>query len=438
VDFPRLGVTLLFLAHRVPFPPDRGDKIRSFHILQYLAKRARVHLVAFADDAADFDPPAVFTDVLASCTILPRGKSQARAAIEALATNKPVSLTAFASRAMQQAVDRTVAQVSGIYCFSGQMAQYLPADGPPVIMDFVDMDSAKFAGFAQDVRGPMRWMMQREARLLGAFERKIAGRVSASLFVSEAEAALFRDGGAMGRVLAVENGIDAEKFDPAATFTKLTNGHLPGGCRGPVGKVVVTADSPSSSTSPNWAPASAGVAAGSGEVSTPLIVFTGQMDYRPNIEAVTWFARDVLPLIRKRHPAHFAIVGRAPTSAVQALASDHVTVTGAVDDVRGWLAAADVCVAPLKLARGIQNKVLEAMAMARPVVASTAAAEGIDHAGTIGVAETAQDFANRITDLLEAPEAAAALGHAAREQVIRRYGWDARLAPLDSLLGLDR
>jgi glycosyltransferase involved in cell wall biosynthesis len=429
-------VTLLFLAHRVPFPPDRGDKIRSFHILQYLAKRARVHLVAFADDEADFDPPAVFTDLLESCTILPRGKSQARAPIEALASGKPVSLTAFASSAMQATVDTVVPQVSRIYCFSGQMAQYLPVDGPPVLMDFVDVDSAKFAGFADDARGPMRWMMRREARLLDAFERKIAARVSASLFVSEAEAALFRGGGAMGRILAVENGIDAEKFDPFGSYLNL--GHHPGGGRGPVGKVVVNTDSPSSSRSPNWAPAFAGVAAGSGDVGTPLIVFTGQMDYRPNIEAVTWIARDILPLIRKRHPAHFAIVGRAPTSAVQALASDHVTVTGAVDDVRGWLAAADVCVAPLKLARGIQNKVLEAMAMARPVVASTAAAEGIDHAGTIRVAQTAQDFADRVTDLLDAPEAAAALGHAAREQVIRRYGWDARLAPLDSLLGLGR
>ena len=167
-----------------------------------------------------------------------------------------------------------------------------------------------------------------------------------------------------------------------------------------------------------------------------MIVFTGQMDYRPNIDAVTWFARDILLLVRQRRPARFAIVGRAPTAVVQALASDHVTVTGAVDDVRGWLAAADVCVAPLKLARGIQNKVLEAMAMARPVVASAAAAEGIDHADTIRVAATAQDFADRINDLLDAPDTAAMLGQSARAQVIRRYGWDARLAPLDALLGL--
>ncbi len=440
-------MSLLFLAHRIPFPPDRGDKIRSFHILHYLAKRARVHLVAFADHDADLDPPAVFTDMLASCTIVPRGKSQVRAAIEALATGKPVSLTAFAHPAMHAAVDRIVPEVSGIYCFSGQMAQYLPVDGPQVVMDFVDVDSAKFAGFAEDARGPMRRMMRREARLLGAFEREVAAQVSASLFVSDAEAAVFRDGGATGRILAVENGIDSVTFDPAAQFARSSSGlapcdsFYPGGGRGPSGKARVTERDPSLSTSPNWAPASAGGidsgGADSGTLAKALLVFTGQMDYRPNVDAVTWFAREILPLIRQHTPAHFAIVGRVPTSAVKALAGDDVTVTGEVDDVRGWLAAADVCVAPLKLARGIQNKVLEAMAMARPVVASTAAAEGIDHAGTIRVAETAQDFADRVIGLLAAPEAAAALGIAARERVIARYGWDARLAPLDTLFGLD-
>jgi len=422
-------VSLLFLAHRVPFPPDRGDKIRSFHILQYLASRTPVHLVAFADDEADFNPPAAFTDMLASCTMLPRQKSQKRAALEALATGKPVSLTAFASAAIQDAVDRVLPEVSAVYCFSGQMAQFVPIGGPPVVMDFVDVDSAKFAGFADDASGPMRWMMRREARLLGAFEREVTGRVSASLFVSEAEAALFREGGAIGRIIAVENGIDSVKFDPAVNFGRrsspLPEREGPGVGRLPYFPTVATrAGRPTPNPSL------------SGRGAKALIVFTGQMDYRPNIDAVTWFARDILPLVRHRYPAHFAIVGRAPTAAVQALASDHVTVTGAVDDVRGWLTAADVCVAPLKLARGIQNKVLEAMAMARPVVASTAAAEGIDHADTIRVATTAQEFADRICNLLEAPDTAASLGQSARAQVIRRYGWDARLAPLDALLGL--
>ncbi len=414
-------MSLLFLAHRVPFPPDRGDRIRSFHILQYLAQRMPVHLVAFAEDEAPL--PAAFTDMLASCTIVPRRKSQARAAVEALATGRPVSLTAFHSHALAAALAQVRAHhaIRATFVFSGQMAQYLGAD-EPAIMDFVDVDSAKFSGYADDTKGPMRWMMRREASLLGAFERDVAARVSASLFVSDAEAALFRAGGARGRVIAVENGIDSTTFDPTAFLAPLPEREGPG-----VGPETHYA---SAKVQPTPNPSLPGRGA------PPLIVFTGQMDYRPNIDAVTWFARDILPLVRRRHPARFAIVGRAPTAAVRALASETVVVTGAVDDVRGWLAAAHVCVAPLKLARGIQNKVLEAMAMARPVVASAAAAEGIDHAGTIGVADDADGFAARIGDLLDDPEAAAALGRSARTQVVARYGWDARLAPLDALLHL--
>lgn len=389
---------ILFLAHRTPFPPDRGDKIRSFHILRHLAGRARIHLVSFGEEAADLTPPPAFSDLLASCTIVPRSKSRAVAAVEALASGQPISLTAFAAPAINQAVNAVLAEqaIDAVYCFSGQMAQYLPHAGPPVVMDFVDVDSAKFAGYASRGLPPLRWLMRREARLLGAFERAVATRVAASLLVSEAEAALFRDGGADGRILAVENGIDARQYDPAHVAA------LPG------------------------------IGFGRG----PLIVFTGQMDYPPNIEAVRWFATAVLPQLVARHPAlRFAIVGRAPTAAVTTLAGARVLLTGAVDDVRPWLAAATVCVAPLQQARGIQNKVLEAMAMARPVVASTAAAEGIDHAGTIRVAADAASQVAAIEGLLGDPVCAAALGAAARARVLARYDWAARLAPLDGVLG---
>jgi sugar transferase (PEP-CTERM/EpsH1 system associated) len=397
MDIARAGVKeLLFLAHRAPFPPDRGDKIRSYHVLRHLMARARVHLVAFGESETDFDVPTDVAEGLASFAIVRRSKPQAVAAVEALASGRPVSLAAFASHAMRAAVAQVLAErrIDAIYCFSGQMAQYLPRD-VPVVMDFVDVDSAKFAGFAESGSLPMRWMMRREARLLGAFERRVALRARTSVFVSAAEADLFRAGGAEGRIEAVENGIDAGTFDPALID-------------------------------------------GKGAGQRPLVVFTGQMDYRPNIEAVTWFVREVLPLLHARHPGlRFAIVGRAPAPAVQALASDQVIVTGAVDDVRPWLAAADVCVAPLKLARGIQNKVLEAMAMARPVVASAAAAEGIDHGGTLRVADDGADHAAAILALLDDPEAAAALGVAARARVVARYDWRARLAPLNALLGLD-
>jgi glycosyltransferase involved in cell wall biosynthesis len=188
----------------------------------------------------------------------------------------------------------------------------------------------------------------------------------------------------------LENGIDTAFFDPAAPFVPVL---------------------------------------GQGR----LITFTGQMDYRPNVEAVIGFAREILPDIRARHPdVRFAVVGRAPTAAVRALAGESVIVTGEVPDVRGWLAASDIVVAPLMLARGVQNKVLEAMAMARPVVASPAAAEGIAHAGTIRVG----DGPDEVSALLEDRAAAEALGRAGRARVIARYGWDAALAPLDAMMGL--
>lgn len=382
---------ILFLAHRAPFPPDRGDKIRSYHILRHLAARARVHLVAFADDPRDLSPPPELATALASATIVPRTRPRWHAGLAALANRRPVSLAAFDDARLRAAVARVAGarSLDLAYAFSGQMAQYLPA-GVRAVMDFVDADSAKFAAYAERARGPARWLNAREARLLGAYERAVAARAEASFLVSAAEAALIPG----ARVL--ENGIDAGFYDPGTAFARVD---------------------------------------GEG----PLAVFTGQMDYAPNVEAVTLFARDMLPALRRAHPGlRLAIVGRAPTAAVRALAGEGVVVTGEVPDVRGWLAAAAVVVAPLVLARGVQNKVLEAMAMARPVVASPAAAEGIDHEGTIRVAANGAEAVAAIDSLLRDPRAAEALGAAARARVLGRYAWSARLAPLDALLDASR
>lgn len=387
---------ILFLAHRIPYPPDRGDKIRAYHLLRHLAKHHRVHLVAFADDADDMQRKGGLAPYTASREIVWRSPPNAFTGLRAVLQRLPVSLVAFANHDVRQAVNSVLAErpIDTIFLFSSQMAQYLPPrPRQRVIMDFVDMDSAKFAAYAESGRGPMAWVHRREAALLQAHECRVACGADASLFVSEAEAALFRAQTAAPRVHAIENGIDTAFYDPARRFPTV---------------------------------------AGEG----PLLVFTGQMDYRPNIDAVTWFADAVFPRIRQSHPAaRFAIVGRAPTSAVQALAQQPgILVTGAVPDVRDWLAAAALVVAPLKLARGIQNKVLEGMAMARAVIASPAAAEGIDHAGTLRVAEGPDLFGDAVLSLLAEPEIAAALGAAARARVIARYSWDARLAPLDALL----
>ena len=396
---------ILFLVHRAPWPPDRGDRIRSWHMFEALAKLAPVHVAALADSEAD---AAVAREKMAplckTLAIEVRDISRPVALAQAIFRGEPVSNRLFRSAALFEHVGALLAlgAVTHIVAFSGQMAQYLPADfAGRVLMDFVDVDSAKFATYAeQDKRQPLNWVHAREAKKLGAFETRVARAVDASLFVSEAEAALFRRQSGLGadKVRAVENGIDTARFDPALP-TEMA-----------------------------------------GEGKGPLAVFTGQMDYRPNIDAVHWFVAEILPLIRKRFAdARFAIVGRAPTDEVCALGKlPGVTVTGEVPDVRPWLAAADAVVAPLLLARGVQNKLLEAMAMARPVVASAAAAEGIDAASGehLLVGDDAAAMAAAVARLFNDRDAALAMGRAARARMIERYGWEARLAPLGTLLGL--
>jgi sugar transferase (PEP-CTERM/EpsH1 system associated) len=393
---------ILFLAHRVPWPPDRGDKIRSHHILKKLKMMAPVHVGAFADDVRDMACAEAERAGLASVHVELRDKPQWFAGIEALAKGAPVSLTSFGSRTMQDYVDATLAsgKISHIFVFSGQMAQYVPADfAGKLIMDFVDVDSAKFESYADEGGGFMRWVHEREGKKLSEYEAEVANRADASLFVSEAEAKLFRDRSGAENVSALGNGIDTVFYDPAAKIKKLH----------PV-------------------------------FPDPLIVFTGQMDYRPNIEAVADFAHNAFPAIRAAHPeTTFAIVGRNPTQTVVDLSAlPGVMVTGAVDDVRTWLNGADVVVAPLRIARGIQNKVLEAMAMARPVVASAAAAEGIDakNGEHFMMAKDAAEEATIVTSLLADTKKRIALGKAAREHVIAHYGWDQQLAALDRTMQL--
>ena len=397
---------VLFIAHRVPFPPDRGDKIRSHHLLKAIARLAPVHVACMADDDGDMAQEAELAALAASHCLVRRSKPLPLAGIQALATGRPVSLPAFSSRNLHGFIGKVLERrnLSAIFVFSGQMAQYVPArfDGT-VVMDFVDVDSAKFEAYAQGAALPQAALYRREARLLAAFEEKAARRASASLFVTPEEVALFRTrlahpAGVNLRALA--NGIDTDLFDPA-------------GMR----------------------------AAPDMLFAGPQIVLTGQMDYLPNVEAVCLFAREVMPAVRAVHPgAEFNIVGRAPTDAVRALHGLNGTrVTGSVPDVRPWLAGADLVVAPLLIARGVQNKVLEAMAMARPVLLTTAAAIGIPATDgrDFAIADGAQALAVRALALLGDAAAAAAMGQAARTFVRAHCAWDSVLAPLGQLLGLD-
>ncbi len=393
---------ILFLAHRVPFPPDRGDRIRSHHLLKALAKLGPVHVGCFGK--GDAEAERALTALAASCCVAARTKPLPLAGMEAVLAGKPVSLTAFHSSMLARWVRETIARegIEAIVVFSGQMGQYVPDDfAGPVVIDLCDVDSAKFEAYA--AAGQRKWLHAREARLLAREEERLGRRADATILISEAEAALYRSrltAPDKVDVRVIGNGIDAAFFDPA-----LVTPHL----------------------------ALAGTAG-------PHFVFTGQMDYRPNEQAALWVIEALLPRLRARHPsANFHVVGRNPTRALMAEDGAHgVRVWGEVPDVRPFIAAADAVLAPLLIARGVQNKVLEAMAMARPVVLTPEAATGIAGANGEHWLISPPDpevMAAHISDLLANPAAAARIGGAARDFVLRQHGWDAMLAPLGPMLG---
>jgi len=392
---------LLYLTHRIPYPPNKGDKVRSFNILRQLSRTHRVWLGTFVDHRDDLQHVATLKQWCEQvCAIPIEPRIRRIASLRGLLRGEALSLPYYSSPRLAEWVARTIGEhdIRAAVAFSGPMAQYLDMPGlQRRVIDFCDVDSAKWAQYAPEHRWPMSWLYRREGERLLAFERQAAAQVDASLFVTEAEAELFRHAApeAASCVGVMQNGVDADFFSPANAGKSP---YPPGG---------------------------------------PVIVFSGAMDYWPNVDAVTWFATELLPRIRQTVPdARFWIVGMNPAPAVQALAGEGVAVTGTVPDVRPYIAHADVVVAPLRIARGIQNKVLEAMAMARPVVVSADSATGL--AARPGhdfeIARDGDDTVRHVLALLADPARRSTMGTAARACVVEHYSWQAHLAQLDALL----
>lgn len=389
---------LLFLSHRIPYPPDKGEKIRAWFILQHLARSHDVHLGCLADDPADLSQLGELRRICASlgCFRLSPVLQKARALLR-IRPGRPLTLDAFYSDALRCWIAETLSRrpIRRIFVFSSAMASYVThKEGYHRVLDMVDIDSEKWRAYAPHHRWPMRALYTREADTLLALERQLVQEFDLTLFVSEAEANAFRliAPESRGRVDWLENGVDLGRFSPTEAFARPF---------------------------PEGPPAN--------------IVFTGTMSYWPNIDAVNWFVEAVLPVVRRRYPAvNFWIVGAAPSGAVTRLRrTPGVMVTGRVADVRPFLAHAEIAVAPLRIARGVQNKILEAMAMARPVVATPPAFEGIR--ATAGkdllVASTAEATARSIIEILENQHPV--LGTCARRAVERNYDWSNALGKLD-------
>lgn len=393
---------LLYLVHRIPYPPDKGDKIRSYHLLKYLSKYYRIHLGTFIDDEKDWrylDKVKNFCSGETCFTNLNPKAARLRS-LSGLFSGQPLTLPYYWDGGLQTWVNSVLETrpIRNIVVFSSAMAQYVSHAGSiRRIIDFVDIDSDKWMQYSATKTWPMSWIYRRESRLLLGYERKIAKDFDSAAFVSETEANLFKRLApeAATKVTYFNNGVDADYFSPQNIY-------------------------------PNPYPA-----------GIEVLVFIGAMDYWANVDAVDWFARSIFPVIRAQLPEiEFYIVGARPTAEVMALtALPGVTVTGSVPDVRPYLAHASLAVAPLRIARGIQNKVLEAMAMEKIVIASPQAVEGIRAARgqELLVANDEGDFAHQIISLFQ-DGPFLNIACAARARVLEDYSWKRNLGRIDGLL----
>jgi sugar transferase (PEP-CTERM/EpsH1 system associated) len=392
---------LILLCHRIPYPPNKGDKIRSFHWLKFLSTEYRVHLGAFVDDSDDWRHAHKIEEICESCCLLPLSRwAKTRRAAAGMLTGEPLSVSIYRDPRMRNWISQvcrtTNARVA--FAYSSSVASYLVGDAMSKfsrIIDFVDVDSEKWGQYSASSRWPASSIYAREAIRLLEFEKFAAGQADVAMFVSAREVELFRSLAPTCEtsLQSISNGVDTSYFDPASNFT-------------------------------NPFP----------ELTAPL-VFTGAMDYWANVDAVTWFAREVLPLVRCRYPRQeFWIVGARPASQVRRLASESVVVTGAVDDIRPYLQHCALAVAPMRIARGIQNKVLEAMAMGKTVVASPQGLDGLDVVTGKEVLEahSAGDFAETIIGALSA--GTNDISCAARNATVDRYSWQSSFRRLQLIM----
>lgn len=393
---------VLFLVHRIPFPPDKGDKIRSYHLLKFLAREHNVYLGAFVDSPEDRQYLPELDEYCAEVFLRPAGGWRSRmGALLALSRGRSLSVGYYRDRPMKRWVAGLSARMSfdAVIAFSSTTAQYLPLrtdTGPVLIADYVDVDSDKWRQYAAESRWPRSWLYRYEARALSKWEANVLETVDAVTVVSRAESKIVPGLTDANRhkLRVVANGVDLDYFDPDADWPDPYGGNR------------------------------------------QSVVFTGAMDYYANEDGVCWFATEVWPTILARCPyAQFHIVGSNPTAAVSALSEQPgISVTGRVPDVRPYLRHAGVAIAPLRLARGVQNKVLEALAMGRPVVAKPAALRGLD--GTLPTsameAASAADFAQSVISSLELSDRAA--GAEGRMYVRENYDWPRNLRRIGALI----
>ncbi|MGZ0166440.1 MAG: TIGR03087 family PEP-CTERM/XrtA system glycosyltransferase [Planctomycetales bacterium] len=398
----------LILTHRVPMPPNRGDRIRTCNFLRHIAKRADVWLACLADEPVSDDTWQALQTICRRVAIVPvEPRLRWIRAGVSLLTGKTISEGAFSSPRLKKIVAEWSAQTSfdSALCSSSALAPYLQIptlEQTPRHVDLIDVDSEKWFDYAKASGLVKRRIFHLEGQRLQKLEGGIADWASGITVVSEPEAALYRAFRPDGPIEPIPNGVDVDYFTPEAGSAD--------------GKVPVAS-------------------------SQSGCVFVGALDYKPNIDGIIWFARNVWPQIHRQHPDQtLSIVGREPVADVRKLAEiSGVDVVGTVPDVRPYLSQAAVVVVPLHIARGVQNKVLEALAMAKAVVASPDPLVGlrVEDGVQIFKAVEAEQWVSCVSRLLDDAQLRHDVGVAGQAYVTAHHRWEQCLEPLMRFLHLE-
>lgn len=397
---------ILYLAQRLPFPPNKGEKIRTFHQIQRLAQLGHQVDVASPQEQEQDTAQGTQLATITQGNILLAAKPGKTSLLIGLIKGEPLSVSNFYSTELQQQIDQylTANPVDAIICTSSAMAAYVfksrtlasLSQQPKLIMDFMDLDSDKWAQYAATAKPPMKWVYQREARLIGQYEERIYHQFDTSIFISQAEVDLFaRRLGNADKLLVVSNGVNTEEFCPPDSRTSVSGESL-------------------------------------------HMLFTGVMDYLPNEDAVSWFVQEAWDELKAKYPtATFTIVGMNPSKKVMQLGEKPgVKITGFVDDVMPYFNQANLFVAPFRLARGVQNKVLQAFACGLPTITTSMGIEGINaqDRDNVIIANDIPSILKAIDQLAGAPEHAVQIGKNARRLLEQDFSWESRLAPLCNIL----
>ncbi len=405
-------MNILFLCHRIPYPPNKGDKIRSFHEIKYLSKNNRIYLAFLIDnnkDLAYVGELKKYCETIDYDVIHPRW--QKVKSLPYLFSRKPLTVPYFYSKKLQRAINYRCSTIEfdAIVSFSSPMAEYImrsealrieneERSKPALIMDFVDVDSDKWRMYSELSSFPASFIYRNEWKSLMAYEKKISKTFDLNIFVSDAEMELFSSFAPEANAISIPNGVDLSYF---SNGINEKNNRLSG-------------------------------------QKQFNILFTGAMDYFPNEDGALYFYREIWPIIKDKLPeSRFYIVGGPPSKKLKTIAEKDkdILVTGYVSDIRQYLWTSDVFVAPLRIARGVQNKVLEAMAAGLPVVATPQAAKGIGYHENdfLFIEDSPVKFARRTISFVEKRLSDKAVEK--RDFFLKRYhDWEKNFIKLEKLL----